>query len=170
MKPSALAFIAVVLLVALGAFALACGDGGGEELTLEEYFQQLGRIKNEMDEREGAIESRFFPAANEDPALAREAYDEFAAIYRDWVSALRAVDPPAEAEGAHQELSAALKALQEPLEDRVARLADVRSTSELENVLTEFREQPEFDAAARRFSDACFALQKIADDNNIAVN
>ena len=153
---------AVALLVA--AFAACDGDGG---LTLEEYFQQLETLDQDA---EAGIEALGFPeefASEEERVLAIQ--DFFAAsvpIIANFVDAIDDLDPPTEAEDAHNEAVDAGRDFVIEAEDLTNELADVESSSELEEVF----DAPEYDAASDRFDQACFDLQDIADANSIDVD
>ncbi len=153
-----------VLLVALGTIAAACDDDDG--LTLEEYFQQVEALDEELDER---VEALDFPeefASEEEDALAFK--DFFAAvvpILAELVDAIDDLDPPAEVEDAHNETVDSGREFVADADELTNELADVGSSSELEELF----DDPEYVAASDRFDQACFALQDIADANGIDV-
>ena len=157
-------FVAALALV-IAVLAAACGGNGG--LTLEEYLQQLETLDQEA---EAGIEALEFPeefASEEEQVLAFQ--DFFAAvvpIIADLVDAIDDLDPPAEAEDAHNEAVDAGRDFVTEAEDLTNELADVGSSSELEEVF----DAPEYDAASDRFDQACFDLQDIADANSIDVD
>ncbi len=153
-----------VLLPALGAIAAACGGG---ELSLEEYFQQVDQAGDEFDTRIEGLEDAF-PEAFEEPAVTRDFFTAAIPIFRDFIDGLAAIDPPAAVEDEHNEAVAAGEAFEERIEEFVNQLADVETSSELEDFFTE--EDPEFTAAEERFDAACLSLQGIADENGIAVD
>ena len=166
------------LLLALGVAATACGGDGA--LSLEEYFQRLDAIQNESDARFEALEAEE-PDIDDDDVLdeeekeaLRDSFAAFPTIFREAIDKADDLDPPAEAEEAHDELVAAGEALVESQselqEDFLARLADIESTSELEELFSELFENAEAQAASERFTAACLALQDIANANDIAVD
>ena len=155
------------ILLVLGTAAAACdGDGG---LSLEEYFQQLEAVTADADAA-GDLVFADFPeefASEEEQVLAfQDFYAAFVPIIADFLDAIDDLDPPAEAEDAHNEAVDAGRDFVTDLEDLTNELADVGSSSELEEVL----DDPELDAASDRFDQARFALQDIADANSIEVD
>ena len=162
LRLSAIFLIAAALL----ALVAACGGGGGEELTLVEYFQQVETLDDELDERFEALELREEFASQEEQVLAFQ--DFFAAvipILAEFVDAIDDLDPPAEVEDAHEEVVDSGREFVADAEELTNELADVGSSSELEEVF----DDPEYEAASDRFLQACFALQDIADANGIDV-
>ncbi len=160
--PDALFLIAAALL----ALVAACGGGGGQELTLEEYFEQVEALDEELDERAEALEFTEEFASEEEDALAFQDY--FAAvipILAEFVDAIDDLGPPAEIEDAHEEVVDSGRDFVADAEELTNELADVGSSSELEEVF----DDPEYEAASDRFLQACFALQDIADANGIDV-
>ena len=163
-----LAYSAAILL-AVGAVAGACG-GGGEALTLEEYFQRLDQIGDEADQKFQAL----------DGGPGEEASDEEIADYidsltqqeiviiADFIANLRDLDPPAEAEDVHAEAIESGEAAAQALQALADGIPDALSAAEAEAFFAE--PDPDVEAAFRRFDDACFAFQAVADNNNIDVD
>ena len=166
MKPRLIVPLFIVaLLLAVGATAVGCGGNG--ELTLEEYFQQVDTLDQDAEARIEALELPEEFASEEEQVLAVQ--DFFAVsvpIIADFVDAIDDLDPPAEAEDAHNEAVDAGRDFVTEAEDLTNELADVGSSSELEEVF----DAPEYDAASDRFDQACFDLQDIADANSIDVD
>ena len=163
LRLSALFLIAASLL----ALVAACGGGGGEELTLEEYFRRIQALSDEVDERfDPLVEAlnQEFDSEAEQIEATRVFFNADMPILRDFEDGLDDLDPPAEVEGAHQEFVAANTELVDTLQDVTDRMADVASTSELQELL----DAPELEAATTRFDNACFSLEDIADANGIA--
>lgn len=154
-------------LVALAAVATACG--GGEELSLEEYFQRLDSNIEDVDERTDAIED---PGAIDDPEATldqkkdgvKEFFTAFLAIITDATGQLEGLEPPAAAQDAHDNFLAVVKGFQQSGEDAADKVDAIQSESEIEAVIGEFF------SGGEGFEDACLALQEIADANNIAVD
>ncbi len=162
LRLSALFLIAAALL----ALIAACGGGGGEELTLEEYFRRIQALSDEVDERfEPLVEAlnREFDSEAEQIEANRVFFNADIPILIDFGDGLDDLDPPVEVEDPHEEAVAGIAELVEFLQDFTDRLADVDSTSELEELL----DDPELEAASGRFDQACFDLQDIADVNDI---
>ena len=162
-----LAFIAVLLL-AFGAIAAACG-GGGEPLTLEEYFQRLDEIFEGADERFEALGDQCEELAESEEAeieAARCFFDSSVQVLNHVQDETDDLDPPAEAAVAHEELVTAGADLEQLGEEFSERFADIESMAELE----ELAEAPELESAGERFERTCFDLEEIARENDIEVD
>ncbi len=154
-----------VSLLVLGNIAAACdGDDG---LTLEEYFQQVEALDEELDERAEALEFPEEFASEEVQVLAfQDFYAAVVPILAEFVDAIDDLGPPAEIEDAHEEVVDSGRDFVTKAEELTNELADVGSSSELEEVF----DDPEYEAASDRFLQACFALQDIADAKGIDVD
>ena len=162
-----LALIATLVL-AFGTIAAACG-GGGEALTLEEYFQEVdGLIDNVADEAEAIGEEAFadldLSAPLEEQIEAwRSFYSGYQAVTEQFSEGMRELDPPAEVEDAHN-------ALVEAADDFA------QASGDISDKLAEVATQADFVAASAAFGElgnpeeACSDLQGIADENGIDVS
>lgn len=156
-----------LLALALAALAAACdGGGGGDELTLEEYFQQMETISNQGRDDLLALQEQF-PDASAEPQEMLAFFDGFIEIFGMTMDQVAALDPPGEAEDAHEEFRDAGEELVELGPSVSERLAQVASTADLEAFFEELNQNEELNEASRRFDDACNNLQAIADDNGI---
>lgn len=169
-----LALIAVMVL-AFGAIAAACGDGGdggGDELTLEEYFQRLETIGQDYDDAGSALnqemEAKFDAAAPEDEqiALFRDFLDEALPLVSDFVNDLDDLSPPAAAADAHNDAVEAGQDLVGMFENVIVVADEATLFADAAALL----DAPGFTEASDSFTNACLALQEIADDNGIDVD
>jgi hypothetical protein len=168
MKSLAL-LVAAGLLLALGAVAGACGgDGGG--LSLEEYFAKLDAAQNEVDRKfEEAFqqEEPGLDTSEEDvAAFAREIVQDFSTILADAEGTIGDLEPPAEAEDAHDALVQAIGGARTAIESAVDDIPGALSLEELET----FFGSSELETATGAIDEACKELQLIADDNQIDVD
>jgi hypothetical protein len=175
MKRRVLGFLLVTaLLFGVGAITAACG-GGEDELTLEEYFQKLQTISDDLEEREKALdiefEMAFDPETSPDTSVdtAQRVMGEAASASREVFDDVDSLDPPSEVEDAHNEFLREGRATTRLLETLADRAAEVESLFGLEDVHAEL-EGPDFEAAGVRLEDACRALEGIAADNGIEVD
>ncbi len=163
-RRTAAPLIILALLLALGTTAAACG---GDDLTLEEYFQRMETLDDAANERfeplVEALDQEFESEADQVEAT-RAFFNADIPILRDFVDALDDLDPPTEVEDPHEEFVAAGRDQVDAFQDLTGRMTVVESISELEELL----DDPELDAASDRFDKACFELQEIAADNGIA--
>jgi hypothetical protein len=171
MKRMAIAAVGIALVMGV---ATACGDGE-DKLSVEEYFQKLQTISDDLREREEALGSEFQTAF--DPETSPDAaIDTLGRVLGEGASASREVfddvdslDPPSEVEDAHNEFLREGRATTRLLETLADRAAEVESLFGLEDVHAEL-EGPDFEAAGVRLEDACRALEGIAADNGIEVD
>ena len=175
MKPRVLGFLLVMgLLLGVGAVAAACGNGE-EELSLEEYFQKLQTISNDIKEREEGLDAQFETAFDPETSpettidIVESVLSQGASASREAFDDVDSLDPPSEVEDAHNEFLREGRGRTELLESLADQAAEVESLSGLEDVFAEF-EDPEFETAAVRFDDACRALEQVAADNDIEVD
>jgi hypothetical protein len=175
MKRRVLGFLLVTaLLLGVSTIAAACG-GGEEELSLEEYFQKLQTISNDIKEREEGLDTEFEMAF--DPETSPETtIDIVESVLSQGASASKAafddvdsLDPPSEVEDAHNEFLREGRARTELLESLADQAAKVESLPGLEDMFAEF-DSPDLEVAAVRFDDACRALEQVAADNDIEVD
>src|SRR5262245_43802021 len=153
---------AASLLLGLGALGTwACSDDDGNELTMEEYFQQLDEIDNNTDAQ---ITANFESITDEDDVDAfRDATKEIAPILDQAAEDISSIDPPDAAKEEHD-------ALVQELEDWADAATEAANSDEAaaattpDELFTAFSEAG-FDTAQQEFSDACSDLQQIAADN-----
>lgn len=153
------------LLLGIGAIAAACGEG--EELTLEEFFQEFGAIDDEIVAGFEAAEADF-PNAFEDPDQMRGYLGAQTEVMRDGLERERELDAPAEVEEASDEFLDAFADQLELADDLLERLEDVESPEELEQALE--ASLPAFEEVGGPLTTACLALEGIADENGIDVD
>jgi hypothetical protein len=154
------------LLLAVGAMAAACG--GDEKLSLEEYFLQLQASSDEVNERFetlfedlGAV---FDPSVSEEERLeaAPKFADELVSVVSFAFDEASELDPPSEVEDAHNEFVEALGDFAEAVQGLAVSVAEAESVADVQELL---EGNPVLDAADKRFTDACQALEGIAADN-----
>ncbi len=172
---SGVLFAASVLL-AVGAIAGACGDGGDDGRALEEYFQEIEQITEDYVARFDAVENQYqqLLAASGTDDVQVQAFLFFleasSLTIREEIDARDEVDPPSGAENAHLEWLTAARVLAKIYEDVVDRAPDVQTSSGLQEVLDEVDYEARFAEVEGRAGRACSGLQEIADENEIDVN
>ena len=159
-------FLALFLFGALlTASAAACGGGGA--MSLEDYFKELDTIFGDMDAGSDDLNEQY-PESFSDPDETRDYLDGSIPLVEGAVGDVSDLDPPAEAEDAHNEfLDAADEAL-EALDTVREGVADAETPGDIDAVVNET--DPVVSRAAQRFEDACLELQGVADANNIDVD
>ena len=156
----------VASLLAVGAIAVGCGGNG--ELTLEEYFQRVDVVLGQTGEQLDVVrefDERVTPDSTEEDLLDafREWFREMATVLGEGIDGMENIEPPAEAEEAHEEWLAASALVEAVSQDL---LDEVETADDLED----FVARPEFVEASERGSEACLGLQGIADANGIDVD
>lgn len=150
------------MLMAIAAVAGAAGwacFGGGDSLTLEEYFEELERADDEFNERGDQV-------FESEPASVDEARDQLGQlpdIVGDFIDQLEDIDPPEEAADAHEQAIDSGRELQGQLEDVVDEIENAESFEEVAAALA----SDEFAELGAGFEEACTELQRIADENEI---
>jgi len=161
--------VAAALVLAFGTVAVACGGGNGDGLTLEEYFQRLEALSTDNDQRGVALFESFgeeFSSEEEQIRATQEFWKEFLVLLGQFVNGLDDIDPPAEAEAAHEESVDAGAVMLKAYQELVDQMAEAESVSELAEGFGDI----ELGASSDRFEQACVALQGIADANGIDVS
>ncbi len=160
-------FIAAVLLTLAALVAAACG--GDDELTVEEYFEQIQAIADDSDTRSEALDEEFErieeTAASNAAVFAAlsDLFPRLAQIFRDSLSAVEELEPPSEVEDGHEEFVEAFAGVVEVFEDVADRIGEVGSEAELD----QFFESVGFEEGSARFERACFRLEGAALRNGI---
>jgi hypothetical protein len=113
-------------------------------------------------------DEEFFSNEENLPAI-KDIAARFPVIFRDALNDVEALDPPAEAEDAHDEFLAAGRDMLALFEGLASGIEEAESISEAE-VLFGGEDDPEIEAADERFTSACLALAGIADANSIVVD
>ncbi len=163
-----------LLLLALAGtllFTATCAGGAeGEELTLEEYFQEVEKLYAGKRKR---AEETWATLYEESP----ESEEEFAGVLGDVVDGSRDIgawfrdgldrlNPPSELESAHDDLVAAYDKGVRVLED--LDIGDLESEADLAEVASDVERQSA--GIGEEQERACFALQAIADENHVLVD
>ena len=166
-----LALIAAVLL-AFGAVAAACGDDGGETLTIEEYFARLAEIDDETEEEEAALdaqlEEELAGITDEEEAL-EVIQDIFPAQldnFADFVDDLADLDPPDDIRDDHDDTVDAMRDFVAVFRELVDELDEVESIGEMDALF----EGEDFAQAEQRATEACLRVEQLAADNGITVD
>ena len=168
-------FIAILTatLAAFGGLAAACDGGGGDALTLEEYFARFEEIDQNVDQEIEALfadfpesEEEFF-SNEENLPLVQDLFAGFPRVLGDALDELRGVEPPSEVEEAHEAFLGAGDELLAGFESAADQVADVDSISEVEAINASV--EPEIMPLEAQFDAACLDLVAIGTENGITV-
>jgi len=159
------------LMLAFGAIAAGCddtGDGGGDGLTLEEYFQRVDELDNELTEQSDALFAPLEDVQDPDEATdrLREIVPQQGALLQDFRDGLGDLDPPSEVEELHNDVLEAFDELIAGFGDIVGQLDGIESFEDLDALFTD----SEFAAADERLTQVCLDAERLAADNEIAVD
>jgi hypothetical protein len=160
----ALAIAGLLLAGAAGVSACSDDDGGGNELTLEEYFEKLEAASDTFTEETDAIAEDL--SDTEDLDEIRDGFGKLPALVDDFVGEMEDLNPPEEAQDAHDAAVEAGGEFRDAVDGVLEELEDVDAVEELSEVL----DGDEVTSADEAFSAACRDLQDLADDNDIDVN
>lgn len=155
--------VVVGLLVAFGVAAGACTSKDGKAVTLEEYFQELDGLDNRTTEDFDALDTEL--GDNPDIEQLRDVFPQYLDIFDDFLAGLEGLEPPDEVQDAHDEAVEAGQAFRVEFGALVDQAADAETVEDFFAAA----EGETFAAADQRFTDACLALQGIADENSITV-
>ena len=156
------------LMLAFGAIAAGCdGNGGGDALTLEEFFQRFQELDDDFEAGNAEIEAEF-EELSEEEALDQgpDLLGRQAELVGDFIDGLSELDPPEEASELLEEAVSAGRNVADTFDGLVAELEGAQSLDDLFS----FFEDPDFTAARGRFSQVCFDAEQLAADNDITID
>lgn len=163
------------MLAAVGALLAACGDSGGDSLTLEEYFTRFEAIDQTADQEIGMLYADFPTVSDEELfsdeenlPLIKNLLQGFPEVLEDAVDEVDQLDPPSEVEEAHNDLIAAGRDLVMAHKSAASEIADVETIGEAEGLVMTV--DGELTAGQERFDAACRALVAVGTDNGLTVN
>jgi len=161
--------VLAALVLALASAGFAC-DGGGDELSLEEYVDRVAAALAETDARAGEISGPLSEIGGEQPVdqqieAARTYLSDLVPIADELVVALRAIDPPSEAQNAHEALIAAWGRLRDRGQETLDVLEQAETQAELEEEFGMFQQDSSAGVLA-----GCRMLQDAADGAGLAVD
>jgi hypothetical protein len=163
-------FLMMVLAIVAGSLLLAaCGGGEGEGLSLDEYFQQFDAIEEGMKTDTTALDEQSVGIIGEDIQATQDYVAGYHDIVEQGLNDVKALQAPSEVGDAQDEFVAALSNMISLWDDLSDRLADVETTSELQDLLVALQGETQWLEASQQFTDACLELQGIADENGIDV-
>jgi chromosome segregation ATPase len=189
--------LALILTACLAGFVIACGGGddessdsgspgaqtpadgdgaadGGDEPSLEEYFEQVDTIFESSDQEIDDLNTELETAIDEATTVEDQvqALDDFLSQSVDILSGavedIEAIEPPDEAQDPHDAFIAAVRGGIESTEGLRDDLEGASGEAEVNTVIEEFAE--EITQIQQVADSACLDLQQIADSNNIVVD
>jgi hypothetical protein len=161
--------LVVVGATLLGIAVLGCGDDDNGGLTLSEYFLNVEEIRQDYQLEAEDLQLEF---ESVNPNIPDDALQGLLDYYKDSLDSfeaaidqLEALDPPSEAEDAHESFVEAGRAVVVETTAVYEQLVEAESVEEANQVL---EESSTADAAAADFQVACGDLQAVADAEGIA--
>lgn len=168
--PLAGSLVIAVLLAAVSLGVAGCGSS--EEMTLDDYFQEITTIRDKAEQRMDRLSIEVAgdvgPSTPEDELtrLAMDMMRRGLPITAELVEELKDVDPPGAVEDAHAELIDAGDASVGALEGFLEQAEGVETMAELDELLAD----ESIVAVNERAIQACIVLQDIAEANDIDVD
>ena len=159
----------VTLLLTVGAFTAACGDDGGDALTLEEYFQQLSEAKHELGagSRDATPQNAGTTLSEEQQLQAlADSFTEGIPFVEHFLAEIEMLRPPEAVTVEHNQIVEETSLFLAVMNRVSEKIGAVETVDELEPLF----ERERYSQAAFRFRDACTQLQLVADKNEIDVN
>ena len=161
-----LPIMTAVALLTVISLSIACGE---DELTLETYFQRLEGLDADTERKSkvaaAQMEDQFEKAVS--VSEKDEALDKFVSafipILLDYTTGLGDLNPPSEAQDAHDAHIAAFRAAIEELENFAGKFSQAQSEEDFEPLGQVMR------ATFDDVGDTCSKLKTVATTNNIAV-
>lgn len=150
---------AIIGVAMLGA---ACSDDDGGALTLDAYFEKLQKLDDQFEEDSAALDAAF---ESQDLDDIKSAVADGTDSTEEFIDDLDALEPPADAQEAHDEAVTAGKEFLVALRDFNDDVQDADSTDALQEI--------PFDAigeASDAFNDACLGLEALAADKDIELD
>ena len=160
-----LAALMIVLGIACGDDADE-GDGGGEELTLEQYFSEVETLSAQFNQDRVELEGKY-PDAFDSPEETRSLFQEVWPLLNTLADDLEAISPPQEAEAVHTRTINAARGSATFIEGVAVFLEDVQTEEELNEAV---ENSTSLTQTLQRLQNACLAGQTLAARNNIAVD
>lgn len=159
-----LLFLSVTLLAAV---TVACGGDNGRpkaevKTALSGYFEQYLKIHEDVNRRIVGLKAKYpkgyldlTDKSAADLQQTKDSYREYSALFDEFDSRVRALDPPAEISDLAQQVLAADQAISAINHDRLAKVEAVSSTAELDTI---FAENPTFTAAVEHTVEVCTSM------------
>jgi hypothetical protein len=172
MKARLFLLMSLTALMTVGAVGTGCGGDGNASPTPEEYFRQVEALADSVGQQSDALGSKWeedIAAVSSDEdrlELTRGFYHDLFSLIGNFRDGLADIEPPKEVEEAHHDLVESADEFSSAWSEISAKVESAASEAELEELLT----NDEFTAAGQRFEQACFELQRIADDSGIDVD
>jgi hypothetical protein len=158
-----------VLAVAVLSMAVACGGGSGA-MSLEEYFDELQQLDDDFSQAQDELDEEYTDRLDVDE-FSDEVGDDFQSYFAstrsaaaDFVEELEGLDPPGEAEEAHNN---AVDQFNDCLADTENVADDIGNAESFEQISEILNEST---GSCEDTTESCNDLQSVADDNDIDVN
>ena len=156
-------FTAVAVLASVTTLVgAACGGSD----ALPTYFEDLEAIFEDAVAGTDALAEEFSQLEGAQAfAALPDFYSRSGTLYGDMADRVAELEPPSAVELAHPEVQAAISGVAEAYESLIDRVAQVESATDLEAVVATLA----VELRLGLFEAACVALERIAADNDIAV-
>jgi hypothetical protein len=165
MRTRLLAILSIAILAFLGGWAgIACGDGGGGELTLEEFFAEVQALDDELEERSNELDAQFDEEGTVEQAI--DLLEQQGDLIDEFIDGIEDLNPPDEAADLQDEAVSAGREAAQAFQDILDSAADAASLDELFALFDTAETNPAFE----RFDEVCLDAEALAADNGISVD
>ena len=156
--------ITLTTLLGLGLFAGACGGGGGDALTLQEFFDELVALDDKSEEDSAELEAEF-DALGDEPSVdeAVDLLEQQVDIIDELVTGIDDLDAPDEAQDIQE---AAVDAGRDAVDAFRSGVDEARDAETIDDVFLLF-DSEELNTAFDAFDAACVDAEALAAENNI---
>lgn len=165
------------LLIAVAAAVLAigataCGDDGGDTLTLEEFLMEVEDLDTTYDERGDEIEAQFdedidnVTTVDEALDVGRQFFDDLLETLEDFIDGIDALNAPEEAQELQDTAVSAGRAAIDGFSDLIDEVNEAETEEDFADLVTGSNLESIFE----EFGDVCEEAQAVADDNDIDVD
>lgn len=156
----------------LAGLLLVVGACGSERLSVEEYFQQVDRLREDADMGNETLTDKLTDSledASEQEMIdaTRDFLADSTQVLSDFTAALDDLDAPDDVEDVHDATVAAFTELTRIFGGLAER--EIEAFPDVETVFAELG-SPELVAATQLVIETCFALEQVAADNGIEVS
>ena len=142
-------------------------DASEPSPDLEAYFEELDEVENEFRIGQASSQADFTSVVETTPLEdVITLFEELQGVIDEFVTGLEGIDPPEEAEAAHEETIAGFQAISQLIDEAIAAVEGDGTADEL----FAFFDSEEATQASDARDATCEALQTLADDNAISVD
>jgi hypothetical protein len=150
--------------IALTAALVACGGGSDKPLTLEQYFEKIDTLTQELRDKETPILDTL--GTSDEVGRLKGALGLYPDAVEEYLSGLQDITPPAEATEAHANAVTASEQFLETLNQAVE---DTRNAATVDNFFAA-ADAVSISVSSESMTVSCAGLQQVADAQNVDID